>query len=60
MTELVTYGSVGGMASNGCLYPDTLTAQSCAVSLCSFGQPVICDVEAVEKPTYKIKKHLPT
>ena len=23
MTELVTYGSVGGMASNGCLYPES-------------------------------------
>ena len=23
MTELVTSGSVGGMASNGCLYPET-------------------------------------
>jgi hypothetical protein len=22
MTELVTSGSVGGMASNGCLYPE--------------------------------------
>ena len=25
MTELVTSGSVGGMASNGCLYPETIT-----------------------------------
>jgi len=25
MTELVTSGSVGGMASNGCLYPDSPT-----------------------------------
>jgi len=24
MTELVTSGSVGGMASNGCLYPENL------------------------------------
>jgi hypothetical protein len=24
MTELVTSGSVGGMASNGCLYPETI------------------------------------
>ena len=25
MTELVTSGSVGGMASNGCLYPEVAT-----------------------------------
>jgi hypothetical protein len=25
MTELFTSGSVGGMASNGCLYPETIT-----------------------------------
>jgi hypothetical protein len=24
MTELVTSGSVGGIASNGCLYPETV------------------------------------
>jgi hypothetical protein len=27
MTELVTSGSVGGMASNGCLYPEVDTQQ---------------------------------
>jgi len=31
MTELVTYGSVGGMASNGCLYPETLLKQGVKV-----------------------------
>ena len=31
MTELVTSGSVGGMASNGCLYPEVATHLSCAV-----------------------------
>ncbi len=33
MTELVTSGSVGGMASNGCLYPEAdakTYAPSCA------------------------------
>jgi hypothetical protein len=29
MTELVTSGSVGGMASNGCFYPEE--ANSCAL-----------------------------
>jgi len=28
MTELVTSGSVGGMASNGCLYPEIREVQS--------------------------------
>jgi len=29
MTELVTSGSVGGMASNGCLYPEVATRLLC-------------------------------
>jgi len=29
MTELVTSGSVGGMASNGCLYPEADHQKSC-------------------------------
>jgi hypothetical protein len=29
MTELVKSGSVGGMASNGCLYPDMILVGSC-------------------------------
>jgi len=36
MTELVTSGSVGGMASNGCLYPvieDSLGSEQFAVGL---------------------------
>jgi len=33
MTELVTSGSVGGMASNGCLYPEVATR---FVDLCLF------------------------
>ena len=33
MTELVTSGSVGGMASNGCLYPEVATHLFHAVNL---------------------------
>ena len=36
MTELVTSGSVGGMASNGCLYPENLLRSSNVLNLMHF------------------------
>jgi hypothetical protein len=36
MTELVTSGSVGGMASNGCLYPEVATRLFCARVWCKY------------------------
>ena len=40
MTELVTSGSVGGMASDGCLYPDSPPfALACHDSLLCPGRP---------------------